>query len=212
MTGSLTWQGRTEPVAVSGEQPLKVASFALNKAASAQPLQLANPDGKNVYAEVVVESRPSNIVQPRQDQGYSIRRRYAKVEDDGTLSALEKPQVGDRVLVTLNVQVRQPAHYLVIDDPLPAIFETLNPAFKSQETRAGEKLGRAWMSDYTELRDDRALFFADHILPGDYTIRYLARVRAAGTATAASARVEEMYHPERFGLTETTRLTSVPLK
>ena len=212
VTGSLTWQGKTEPVAVSGEQPLNVASFALNKAASAQPLQLANPDGKNVYTEVVIESRPSNIDQPRQDQGYSIRRRYAKVEDDGTLSALEKPQVGDRVLVTLDVEVRRPANYVVVDDPLPAIFETLNPAFKSQETRAGEKLGRAWMSDYTELRDDRALFFADHILPGDYTIRYLARVRAAGTATAPSAKVEEMYHPERFGLTETTRLTSLPLK
>jgi hypothetical protein len=134
------------------------------------------------------------------------------VEGDGTLSDLKEPQVGDRVLVTLDVEVRRPANYLVVDDPLPAIFEALNPAFKSQETRAGDKLGTPWMSDYTELREDRALFFADHIFAGDYTIRYLARVRAAGTATAPSAKVEEMYHPERFGLTETTQLTSVPLK
>jgi uncharacterized protein YfaS (alpha-2-macroglobulin family) len=62
------------------------------------------------------------------------------------------------------------------------------------------------------LRDDRAVFFADHLEPGDYTIRYLARVRAAGTATAPSARIEEMYHPERFGLTETMQVTSLPLK
>jgi hypothetical protein len=101
---------------------------------------------------------------------------------------------------------------VVVDDPLPAIFEAINPAFKSQETMAGQRLGIDWMSDHQELRDDRALFFADDLAPGDYTIRYLARVRAAGTATAPAAKIEEMYHPERFGLTETLQLTSLPLK
>ncbi|MEP6670166.1 MAG: alpha-2-macroglobulin family protein [Chthoniobacter sp.] len=212
MTGTLTWQGKAQAVDVNSEHALMSAEFALNKKSAAQPMQLANPGGKTVYAEVVVESRPSNIVQPQQDQGYSIRRSYTKVEDDGTLSDLKEPRVGDRVLVTLNVEVRRPANFVVVDDPLPAIFEALNPAFKSQETRAGDKIGRAWMSDYTELREDRALFFADHIFPGDYTIRYLARVRSVGTATAPSSKVEEMYHPERFGLTESTQLTSLPLK
>ncbi|MEI9893343.1 MAG: alpha-2-macroglobulin family protein [Chthoniobacter sp.] len=212
VTGTLTWQGKAEPVDVNSEHALMSAEFALNKQAAAQPMRLANPGGKMVYAEVVVESRPGNIVQPQQDQGYAIQRSYAKVEDDGTLSDLKEPRVGDRVLVTLNVEVRRPANYVVVDDPLPAIFEALNPAFKSQETRAGDKIGRAWMSDYTELREDRALFFADHIFPGDYTIRYLARVRSVGTATAPSSKVEEMYHPERFGLTESTQLTSLPLK
>jgi uncharacterized protein YfaS (alpha-2-macroglobulin family) len=212
VTGSLSWQGRTQPVSVNGERPLSVVDYKLSKNAAAQPMQLSNPNGKTVFAEVVVESRPSNIVQPRQDQGYSIRRRYAKVEDDGTLSDLKEPRVGDRVLVTLDVEVRRPANYIVVDDPLPAVLEAINPAFKSQETRVGEKLGQPWMSDYSELREDRALFFADHIQAGDYTIRYLARVRAVGTATAPSAKVEEMYHPERFGLTETTQLTSLPLK
>jgi len=37
-------------------------------------------------------------------------------------------------------------------------------------------------------------------------------VRAAGNVTAPSAKIEEMYHPERFGLTETVQLTSQPLK
>jgi uncharacterized protein YfaS (alpha-2-macroglobulin family) len=134
------------------------------------------------------------------------------VEDDGTLSELKDPQVGDRVLVTLNVDVRKPAHYVAVEDPLPSIFEAINPKFKSQATRAGEALGRDWLSDHQELREDRALFFADNLYPGEYTIRYLARVRAAGTATAPAAKIEEMYHPERFGMTETVQLTSKPLK
>jgi uncharacterized protein YfaS (alpha-2-macroglobulin family) len=208
----VNWQGQTQPVAVNGEQPVNLLDFKLSKESAAQPMRLSNPDGKNLFAEIVVESRPKGITQPRQDQGYSIQRTYAKVEDDGTLSELRETRVGDRVLVTLNVQVRSRANYIVVDDPLPAVFEAINPAFKSQETRVGDKLGQPWMSDYTELRDDRALFFADHVYPGEYTIRYLARVRAAGTATAPSTKVEEMYHPERFGLTETIQVTSLPLK
>ena len=68
------------------------------------------------------------------------------------------------------------------------------------------------MSDYHELREDRAVFFADLLYPGRYTLRYLARVISAGDAIAASAKIEEMYHPERFGTTETMRVHAESLK
>ncbi|MDR3721195.1 MAG: hypothetical protein P4L00_06315, partial [Candidatus Acidoferrales bacterium] len=212
VSATLAWNGKSEQVTVNEEQPFKMLDFALSKDAAAKPLRLANPDKKKVFAEILIESHPQTIAQPRQDQGYSIRRTYAKVGDDNTLSDLKEPHVGDRVLVTLNVDVNRFAHYVVVDDPLPANFEAINPVFKSQETRAGERLGQPWEIDYQELRDDRALFFADSIPPGQYTIRYLARVRTAGTATAPASKVEEMYHPERFGMTETMQVTSLPLK
>jgi uncharacterized protein YfaS (alpha-2-macroglobulin family) len=68
------------------------------------------------------------------------------------------------------------------------------------------------VSDYKELRTDRALFFADVLYPGRYTLRYLARVIAAGDALAPSAKIEEMYRPERMGNTETTRVHTDALK
>nr|WP_237705420.1 hypothetical protein [Chthoniobacter flavus] len=175
-------------------------------------MPFVNPWKKRVFAEVLVESQPTSFVQPRQDRGYSIQRHYAKVEDDGTLRELKEPRIGDRVLVTLDITVHQPAHYVAVADPLPAIFEAVNPVFKSQETLAGHTLGLDWESSNHELRDDRALFFADDLNSGEYSIRYLARVRAAGTATAPSAKIEEMYHPERYGMTETVQLSSLPLK
>jgi uncharacterized protein YfaS (alpha-2-macroglobulin family) len=91
-------------------------------------------------------------------------------------------------------------------------MEAINPAFKSQEVLAGETLGTEWVSDYRELRTDRALFFSDLLYPGRYTLRYLARVISAGEAIAASAKIEEMYHPERFGTTETMRVRAESLK
>ena len=90
-------------------------------------------------------------------------------------------------------------------------MEAINPEFKSQEVVGGETLGTEWVSDYHELRTDRALFFADLLYPGRYTLRYLARVICAGDAIAPSAKIEEMYHPERFGTTETIHVSAQSL-
>jgi hypothetical protein len=35
----------------------------------------------------------------------------------------------------------------------------------------GETLGTEWVSDYSELREDRAVFFANELYPGRYTLR-----------------------------------------
>ena len=187
-------------------------SFPIEPGATVHPLRLENDGSGRLFAEVEVETRPPSIEQARQDRGYTIDRHYERIEDDGGLSDLAEPRVGDRVLVTISIDVPRHAEYLVVEDPLPAIFEPVNPVFKTQETRAEGTLTRDWVSSYKELREDRALFFADSIAPGRYTLHYLARVCAAGTATAPAAKVEEMYHPERFGLSGSVKLRSQPLE
>jgi len=127
-------------------------------------------------------------------------------------------KTGDRVLVSLRLGVREPARFVAVEDPLPAILEAVNPEFKTQQASSGKPLpewftredGDYWRSDFQELRPDRVWFFADAVSPGDYVIRFVARVRAAGQATAPAAKAEEMYHPERFGLTDSFVLTSEP--
>jgi uncharacterized protein YfaS (alpha-2-macroglobulin family) len=95
---------------------------------------------------------------------------------------------------------------------LPAIFEAVNPEFKTQAMRGPANGAGDWISDYRELRRDRALFFCNHVAPGSYTVSYLARVRAAGTVIAPPAKIEEMYHPERFGLSEAIEVKSSALE
>ena len=87
--------------------------------------------------------------------------------------------VGDRVLVTLELSARKAARYVVVDDPLPAILEAVPAGYGS---------GNEWMWDFHEFRKDRALFFADELPAGNYTLRYYARVRAAGKVNAPSGR------------------------
>jgi len=166
---------------------------------AAGTIKLSNPGKGRIFTHVKVEARPKTLVAERKDRGYTINRGYQRINDDGSLSDLGEPRVGDRVLVTLEFVAPGRSSYVVIDDPLPAIFEAVNPEFKTQAMAGGE-LSNVYASDFTELREDRALFFSNSMWPGKHQIRYLARVRATGSATAPPAKIEEMYHPERFGL------------
>ena len=129
----------------------------------------------------------------------------------GNFLPAENLRVGDRILVTLEIEARRRATYVAVEDPLPGVLAPINPAFKSQES-LGDRLGVDWVSDYSELREDRALFFVDLLNAGHYTLRYLARVVSAGEAIAPAAKIEEMYHPERFGRTATTRVKAESLQ
>ena len=204
-SGELRWNKATAPFSVSPANPQVSATFPIVPSAGAEPIRITKTGGQ-VFSEITAEALPRLIEQPRQSRGYTIPRRYSKLGDDGKLSGAENLRVGDRVLVTLDIAVPRRATYLAVEDPLPSVFEAINPAFKSQEVVAGETLGTEWVSDYRELRTDRALFFADLLYPGQYTLRYLARVISAGDVLAPSAKIEEMYHPERMGTTETLRV------
>jgi uncharacterized protein YfaS (alpha-2-macroglobulin family) len=115
--------------------------------------------------------------------------------------------------VTLELSVREPARYVALDDALPSTFEAINSELRGQESQGpGTRPFTYWPADYREIRKDRCLSFANWVAPGKYQLRYVARVRAAGTVSAPSAKVEEMYHPERCGLSGSQIVTSEPMK
>ena len=105
--------------------------------------------------------------------------------------------------MTLRVTLpKDDTRYLVIEDPVPSIFETVNNDFKSQRAAVGLATSEHdWNVSHTELRTDRAEFFLDHVYrKGTYTVSYLARCTLAGEATAPPAKVESMYDPENYAL------------
>ena len=204
---TLAAAGREIPVALSAARPTATDAFAFTPEQPLAKLAALNPAKGQLFGETRFVVRPLVAAQPAQNRGYAVARSYRKLGDDGALAEAANLKVGDRVLVTLRVETVRPGHFVAIDDPLPAIFEAVNPAFKNSEA-AGQPAEREWASDHREIRADRVLYFCDHLPTGAYTFRYLARVRSAGTATAGPTKVEEMYRPERFGLGETTALTS----
>jgi uncharacterized protein YfaS (alpha-2-macroglobulin family) len=121
---------------------------------------------------------------------------------------------GDLVLADLIVVTPSPRNFVVLDDPLPAGFEAVDvrlattgasldvDAASARAQRAQDDEGSpdtAWF--LREVRDDRVLFFIDHMPAGMYHYRYLARATSLGQFVVPPARAEEMYVPEVFGRT-----------
>ncbi len=206
--GTLVAGGKDEPFQLSEKTLAKTEAVAFAPQQPLGPLAVKNPAKGQLFGETRFIVRPPAEVQPRQDRGYAVSRTYRKLAEDGSLAEAKDLKVGDRVLVTLRVETTRPGHFVAIDDPLPAIFEAVNPAFQSREVAGGDALARDGVSDYREMRADRVLYFCDHLPAGAFTFRYLARVRSAGTTLAGPTKVEEMYRPERFGLGEATPVVS----
>jgi alpha-2-macroglobulin len=213
--GILECGGQTFPFQLDEHNSLFTQQFSIAQLTNA-PLLLTKSSTNRFYATVSIEARPPEGPQPRQDRGFDLQRRYDRLNDDNQPQGIDSLHVGDRVLVTLRLNVRDSARYVVIDDALPSILEAVNPEFRSQTARTSGTSGTSddgnwWPADFREIRKDRCLSFADWVPRGTYTLRYVARVRAAGSVTAPPAKVEEMYHPEHCGLTETQSLVSEPL-
>lgn len=128
---------------------------------------------------------------------------------------------GDLVLVDVTVVAPAPREYVVLDDPLPAGLEAIDPRLLTSadylslggfddgsacadcvESAAGPGYGgRGAGFDRSEVRDDRVLFFADRLPAGLHHYRYLARATSLGRFVLPPTRAEEMYRPEVFGRT-----------
>jgi len=147
---------------------------------------------------------PNTRLEPR-DEGIAVMKRVESV--DGR--PLETIPPGSLVVVTLEVAVPRESLFVVVDDPLPAGLEAVNPAFVTESEEDRKKLEalepddswkRRWEGfSHVEMRDDRVLLFADSLRPGIHIHRYLARALSAGVFGQPGTKAEQMYAPEVFG-------------
>jgi uncharacterized protein YfaS (alpha-2-macroglobulin family) len=159
-----------------------------------------------LHAATLLRWREEMRGQVPTEAGYAIVRRLERQGDDGGL------RVGDLVVVTLELVVPRESHYLVLVDPLPAALEIVQPHFQTEAqnaTHTAEAIHDDLESlpvSHTERRDRELRVFADHVPPGVYAHRYVARVRAAGGFLHPPAHVAAMYTPELQAQTGAARL------
>ncbi len=208
----LTWGDQKQTIDLPLPSSVGQCSFALTQTLSAQPLKLTIPQDQRVIVRLEGKSRSKLREFAGVNQGYGLTRTYHKYNPDGSLSGIEDLRVGDQVLVRLEIEAPGGDRYLAINDPLPAVFEAINPEFKTQNDDARPIADlEEWFCDHRELRTDRSLFFTDESPgKGKFGLAYLARVIAEGEVTAPSARIEAMYEPDKKGLSATTRIRTLP--
>ncbi|MES2440246.1 MAG: MG2 domain-containing protein [Verrucomicrobiota bacterium] len=197
----------TETIALTADQPAASRTFELTP-----DLKLDLATDRSAYVRINIAARPKiEPIQPVANNGLSVDRTYERINADGSAEILTEPQVGDLVRVSLRVTLpKDDTRYLVIEDLLPSLFETVNTDFKSQRAAVGTPTSENdWNVSHSELRTDRAVFYLDHIWrKGTYTLTYLARCTVSGQATAPPAKVESMYDPENFALSASRVFTT----
>ncbi len=197
----------TETITLDADKPVSSRTFDL-----APDLKLDLATERSTYVRLNIAAKPKiEPIQPVANNGLSIDRTYERVNADGSAEILTQPQVGDLIRVSLRVILpKDDTRYLVIEDLLPSLFETVNTDFKSQRSAVGISTSENdWNVSHSELRTDRAVFYLDHVWhKGTYTLTYLARCTVAGQATAPPAKVESMYDPENFALSASRIFTT----
>jgi alpha-2-macroglobulin len=155
----------------------------------------SNHRGTLYYGAVLRWDEPA-LNRPPEEGGYSLLRRIEPLEGSGP------PRLGDLVTITLEIVVPRESWYLAVRDPLPGGLEIVHSEFAVESELEAQQASRyrgryeRLPVTYTDVRDRELRAYADHVAPGVFEFRYLARVRALGEFGHPPATVEAMYAPE----------------
>src|SRR3546814_19885298 len=93
--------------------------------------------------------------------------------------------------------------YIVINDPVPAGLEPVNPDLATASGLAAGEMASASPSYpypfyYRALRFDAVRFFADGIDAGHYKLAWIWHAVATGDFAVTETHAQRLYHPDMF--------------
>ena len=141
-------------------------------------------------------------------RGVIINRQYTLVNDPNQMT-ITSAAVGDEVRVTVTIVAPHNLHYVVIEDPIPAGAEAIDPNLLTNSV-IGERpnlsrtdpLSRGWgwwWFSRTEFRDEKVVMYATFLPRGTYTYTYTLRMGLAGEYNVIPTTGQEFYFPEVYG-------------
>lgn len=150
--------------------------------------------------------------------GLTIARAYFVRRDDRWLPLDGAPMrvtQGEAVKIELRLQVPATMHFVVVDDPVPAGLEPLNPDLATTAGFAADELALAgpaypYPFYHRELRFNAARFYAEALDAGEYRLAWIAQAVASGEFAVMEPHAERMYDPDVHANGIATRLLVVP--
>ena len=164
-----------------------------------------------VYAVLRAKAQPRQTEYPGvTEKGLQMTRVYEKQGEDGIWRPATEFAVGDvvRVALTCAKASEQDLYHLVLEDYLPSSMEAINPDVPGQAAGL-EPLSWSEHFDQREYLADRVRGFCTRWPGRDIVnLRYYARVKRAGSATAPPAQAQLYYEPQTYGLSPSMRVES----
>jgi uncharacterized protein YfaS (alpha-2-macroglobulin family) len=192
-------------------QPETVVRIPLKGLPGANRVEVRRAGTGTVYysLKVLEEIRAPAFAAESSRAGLTVRRDYFRLETrrDASGRIVTGPEknptagvrIGDRLMARLRVHTDRAMDYVMLEDPLPAGFEVQDRGDLPVEEWS------FWWS-HSDVRDDRVLYFARRLEPGDHVIEYYLRPEMTGTVRALPAVLSDMYAPATRASTAESRL------
>lgn len=142
------------------------------------------------------------------NRGIVVERRYTMGEGEDIVS-VTGAQVGDTITVRLTIIAPNDLHYVIVEDPIPAGTDAVNPNLAtSQQVGTQPELSATdplvqgwgwWWFANIEFRDERVVLSATYLPAGTYEFVYTIRAGLPGVYNVIPATAREQYFPEVFG-------------
>lgn len=149
------------------------------------------------------------------DRGVALARQYRILDPLSGEPKEDVPvteaQVGDTIQVKLTIVAPSNLYYLVVESPLPAGAEAIDPSLATtSQVYQGPGLEQIeqpeqgwpwwwWTPSTSELRDEKVVLFATELPAGAYEYTYQMRASLPGQFQTLPATAYEMYFPEVWG-------------
>jgi len=154
------------------------------------------------------------------DRGIILQRQYEIQDAEGDFMPVTEARIGDVVQVRLTIIAPNDLHFVMIEDPLPAGGEGIDPNLETSQqvgTRPGldnaNPLSRGWgwwWFSNIEFRDEKVVLNSTYLPAGTYEYVYSFRAGLAGEYNVIPVTGQEVYFPEVYGRSAGTTFTVLP--
>ncbi|HSH01683.1 MAG TPA: Ig-like domain-containing protein [Anaerolineae bacterium] len=146
-------------------------------------------------------------------RGVSVERRYYAADCEAAeerCEPLSSVEAGTDVRVELTIIVEQDLLYAIIEDPLPAGGEAIDPNLDTNPAQAGGEIQPLgidyrygywgwWYFNQIEYRDEKVVFSATYLPAGTYQYSYTLRTPLPGRYQVRPTVAYQEFAPEVFG-------------
>jgi uncharacterized protein YfaS (alpha-2-macroglobulin family) len=154
-------------------------------------------------------------------RGFTVERRYFDADCDPeteTCEPIDSIAANERVRVELTVTVPNDRIYVMVEDPIPAGTDAIDPNLLTSESGRGGTIVPAegefsrgfwgwWYWDHIQYRDEKVVFLSQYLPAGTYQYSYFLQPNIPGVYQVMPATAREDYFPEVFGRSEGATFT-----
>ena len=131
--------------------------------------------------------KPINQIKAESCENISVEKRVLLENADGEIKTAKKYKKGDKLRVTLNLNVKKNMDYVVIRDSRAACLQP--------DTKISGITMIDGLLSYQEIRSDKTSFFIEHLPAGNYVISYDCHADRDGVYSLGITEVQSLYSP-----------------